>query len=890
MEHLKLPYLEGFSVTNFGNKYDSSVSFQNFPGKVGWAVTTASGELKEEEVNGVSRKPELEFKELMQSWLFFGLITAVVYDDNNIDKWELVASDFDPDDKGTLTTRELPRILEDWRKREISQDGKPGQKMRMIRAQLALDLARKVVNTYCSADSPKRAARLLDSSEEGQKAARKKAIHQIYTVFSGAKYTIVVDNGLSGMSWDNQDYTTTAMRILASGWMRRLWTLQEAYLSRKLLFAFKHLDEDDDESKCPPLIDLDEIEAWYHEGSPSLVSDLPALARSYYNNLLGPDRNARNNKDITTDGMSLIASVWRAAQWRNTSHNEHETLALATLLNLDLSNKSFGTANLMKPGNNTNLELDTMMKDFWLSLEESSPGSIPPGIIFLPGPRIQISAFGWAPKSWMLAHGPDYPDPVALSRKAAVLSPEYGLQVEFPGFLLHCEDRDAILGHQTNGTGFRFPCDNSLTEYYRVTWDETEEYSKQRGIIGEQRSEDLAIILCRPRPGQFPEIGLLVEIHTTKQEKRDLGQDSVRRVFAVYMRRRVKVRRETGDLNLATKVKEIMNRAHEEQSRIICGEILNEDQKWIVDCRIDSAKKISKEQVATRSATPVRSTRPSWANPNDVLSLLLIIGGDIVQTALAQTTAGGWITPVCFSFGWVAYSFSTLVRVLGDGRLLPPPDFPAKVFNLESSYVRENKNWVLGRILRDNELFMNKIQPHGGNALRISIYTAVERKNGQEMSNVYTLWLWVGVTLLQIGIASIPLGRDGEWGVFLVTCSGIVASILAGALPQWRIEKIPLKKESRKLIALTSGNGSRDIMIIYGDRKALDLEELAAGESPRSDRVWEALNLFSTPVKNEFGLVERRNNNTEVRKTRMYNGLPLGVWLQQGAPTVVGFL
>jgi len=265
----------------------------------------------------------------------------------------------------------------------------------------------------------------------------------------------------------------------------------------------------------------------------------------------------------------------------------------------------------MKPGNNTNLELDTMMKDFWLSLEESSPGSIPPGIIFLPGPRIQISAFGWAPRSWMLAHGPDYPDPVALSRKAAVLSPEYGLQVEFPGFLLHCEDRDAILGHQTNGTGFRFPCDSSLTEYYRVTWDETEEYSKQRGIIGEQRSEDLAIILCRPRPGQFPEIGLLVEIHTTKQEKRDLGQDSVRRVFAVYMRRRVKVRRETGDLNLATKVREIMNRAHEEQSRIICGEILNEDQKWIVDCRIDSAKKISKEQVATRSATPVRSTRPS---------------------------------------------------------------------------------------------------------------------------------------------------------------------------------------------------------------------------------------------------------------------------------------
>lgn len=81
----------------------------------------------------------------------------------------------------------------------------------------------------------------------------------------------------------------------------------------------------------------------------------------------------------------------------------------------------------------------------------------------------------------------------------------------------------------------------------------------------------------------------------------------------------------------------------------------------------------------------------SGQNPSDVLSVLLIIGGDIVQTALAQT-AGNRIVPVCFSFGWVAYSFSTLVRVLGDGRLLPPPDFPTKAFNLKSTYVRENKN------------------------------------------------------------------------------------------------------------------------------------------------------------------------------------------------------
>lgn len=276
-------------------------------------------------------------------------------------------------------------------------------------------------------------------------------------------------------------------------------------------------------------------------------------------------------------------------------------------------------------------------------------------------------------------------------------------------------------------------------------------------------------------------------------------------------------------------------------------------------------------------STTTHQLSAQWTNPSDVLSLLLIIGGDIVQTALAQT-AGGWITPVCFSFGWVAYSFSTLVHVLGDGRLLPPPDFPVKVFNLKTSYVRENKNWVVGRILRDNELFLNKKHQHAGNGIRISIYRALGRELGQETKNLSTERLWVLVTLLQIGISAIPLGLDGEWGVFLVTCSGIAASFLAGALPQWRIEKVPIKRQSRSHIALTSGNASRDIMIIFGAGQALDLEELSAGESPRCDRIWESIRLFSDPVKPQGDKLSTYSDNKRRRKTKMYNGLPVGLW------------
>jgi hypothetical protein len=132
------------------------------------------------------------------------------------------------------------------------------------------------------------------------------------------------------------------------------------------------------------------------------------------------------------------------------------------------------------------------------------------------------------------------------------------------------------------------------------------------------------------------------------------------------------------------------------------------------------------------SSSPHGSNAPTgsqlagqWENPSDVLSVLLIIGGDIVQKALAQTS-GGYFTPVCFSFGWVAYSLNALISIIGDGRLLPEPDHTVKVFNLKNGYVRENRNWIIGRVLRDNTIRLNKTRPLGGNGIRISVYDACD--------------------------------------------------------------------------------------------------------------------------------------------------------------------
>jgi hypothetical protein len=144
---------------------------------------------------------------------------------------------------------------------------------------------------------------------EINKGARKDAITRIYDTYTNATYTIVLDNGLTRARYGTT-YYGAAMRILASGWMRRLWTLQEAYLSKRLLFAFQG----------NLLKNLDDLEELYPEEDDMLTSNIPSAARNYFHNLLGQDRRARISGLPPAHGFGLLASVWRATQWRVSFH------------------------------------------------------------------------------------------------------------------------------------------------------------------------------------------------------------------------------------------------------------------------------------------------------------------------------------------------------------------------------------------------------------------------------------------------------------------------------------------------------------------------------------------------------------------------------------------
>ncbi|KAF3769356.1 hypothetical protein M406DRAFT_249210 [Cryphonectria parasitica EP155] len=225
----------------------------------------------------------------------------------------------------------------------------------------------------------------------------------------------------------------------------------------------------------------------------------------------------------------------------------------------------------------------------------------------------------------------------------------------------------------------------------------------------------------------------------------------------------------------------------------------------------------------------VTALRRQWSNPSDVSTILMVIGGDVVQKALAQGTGTWYFTPVCFSFGWVSYAFMALVEIIGHGRLLPEPDYPVKVFNLRSGYVRENKNWVIGRLLRDIETMHSRQQPLTDEGIRVVVLEAKPNRKGP--TELPLGWIhfygFIGI-LIQLALAAIPLVSSGEWDIMMITAAGTVLVQLAGCLPQWRAEKLPNRQSSDAKFALTQGNGSREIIVIIGNGNCLDLEEIQA--------------------------------------------------------------
>ncbi|KAL8831330.1 MAG: hypothetical protein Q9191_000917 [Dirinaria sp. TL-2023a] len=244
--------------------------------------------------------------------------------------------------------------------------------------------------------------------------------------------------------------------------------------------------------------------------------------------------------------------------------------------------------------------------------------------------------------------------------------------------------------------------------------------------------------------------------------------------------------------------------------------------------------------------------RHQWADPGDILSLLLLIGGDIVQKAIAQlvgcevrvpgSSTRLSITPVAFSFGWVAYSFSNILTAFGEMRLMPSTDCPSLLVNCSNGFVRENRSWILGRLLRDHELkcaidSRGKDQGGKGESIRIDIFS-LGPVSFPDRDFVW--WLGWVVIAIQIMVSILPWILHGVRDIMTITICGNLLAVLTGAMPQWAQEKWPTAKLDRdKITCLTRGNGYQHIMVFIGSSGSWNLEILATGGShPRPETRW----------------------------------------------------
>lgn len=232
--------------------------------------------------------------------------------------------------------------------------------------------------------------------------------------------------------------------------------------------------------------------------------------------------------------------------------------------------------------------------------------------------------------------------------------------------------------------------------------------------------------------------------------------------------------------------------------------------------------------------------RAQWKNPGDIFSLLLLIGGDIVQKALAQLVGVRVscsyqkskfnipLTPVAFSFGWVAYAFLALKGIVGEGSLMPETDVSSQVINCSSGYIRNNRSWILGRVLRDYEkgVPVNREEI----SIRIDVFEGVDKKH-PEIDLIW--WSSCGLILLQQVIAMIPWMLYGDWSKLLVTLCGTVGALATGMMPQWQKEKWATRRlegsaTKKKIMALTRGNGNAHVMLFINKDFGWDIEAMAA--------------------------------------------------------------
>jgi hypothetical protein len=376
-------------------------------------------------------------------------------------------------------------------------------------------------------------------------AIKTKAIQQLRTVYQEAAAVIVWDRDL--IQKEKPPPLEANILIQTGDWCRRLWTLQEAVLARKLYIEFEkgHVSVTDIEQAKECAQDLHEPDHFLHDAGWHFIDTIRKLKQS--------------------DDPSRIQNAWEACQSRQIRPSADEPLVIAALLGVDVSEVESSSSPTSTHDEN-DLRARRMVR--LLDILDRTKGlGVPAGIIFTCGQRLKhfdgtvVKGFEWAPLTWLTRQSHVFPRMQSLNNAGDLM--RRGIQVEMPGIHLH--PPSAPFSH----TRCWIPVHPCLHIWYTIEVAlENEAWTDLWLDAG--REKDISIILSAAAPKDRWEIGAVViqngELHNSK----------IRWVQWVC---RVWVRLETRPHTIM----QMRDRFREKPDEMCFGERVAEDQKWCID-------------------------------------------------------------------------------------------------------------------------------------------------------------------------------------------------------------------------------------------------------------------------------------------------------------------
>jgi len=267
--------------------------------------------------------------------------------------------------------------------------------------------------------------------------AKKLSLIKMHQVYEQASIVLVLDSSLRSYSTASMDTLEVLARVFTSRWLKRVWTLEEGALAKRLWFQF-----------ADKALSLAELKAKMETIWPNNLQQKTIFFDIRYE----IDRIEQFFQPKGHDGSGPnLKTLDEALLYRKISNASDEPICIGTLMGLsakailtpgdDILDALRENDNLDEDGQHLlQLKLrDARMKVVWKLLAEKFK-SLPAQIIFFEEQRIDAQGFRWAPRSFLQAENV-YISPTLRKLRWDDMQPgvvtDRGLQVNYPGFRLH---------------------------------------------------------------------------------------------------------------------------------------------------------------------------------------------------------------------------------------------------------------------------------------------------------------------------------------------------------------------------------------------------------------------------------------------------------------------